>query len=56
MGKSLVQQLREAADWCAGRQTHTPYSDADYVRLFRDASDEIEGHQNVEMLKSSCSL
>lgn len=52
MEKTLVEKLREAADWCAGRQSHTPYSDGEYVRLFREASDVIEGYENVERLKS----
>lgn len=43
MEKSLTQQLLEAAEWCAGAQAHTPYSDVDYINLFRAAAAEI-GH------------
>ncbi len=42
LSRPLAQQLREAAEWCAGEQAHTPYSDADYVRLFRAAADAVE--------------
>lgn len=42
LDRPLAQQLREAADWCAGKQQHTCYSDADYVRLFLAAAAQAD--------------
>lgn len=42
LNRPLAQQLREAADWCAGMQQHTCYSDADYVRLFLAAAAQTD--------------
>jgi hypothetical protein len=35
---SLPERLLEAAQWCAGEQIHTFYSDAAYIALFREAA------------------
>lgn len=37
----LARRLREAAEWCAGIQAHTVYTDADYVGLFREAANAV---------------
>lgn len=47
MDKPLTKQLREATQWCAGEQAHTPYSDADYVRLFREAAGSIASERDA---------
>lgn len=44
MHRPLERQLDEAGQWCMGEQAHTPYSDADYVRLFQAAAEEIRNN------------
>jgi hypothetical protein len=52
LADDLARRFLEAAGWCEGTQLEKPYSDADYIALFREAASLTERAVSLEKTAS----